>query len=216
MGSGAKGEQKKSLGKERQKEDFTKWPNRRMFSRQRLISTYFWGTGARQSCCQGPGNTSLQKLWANKATCNSRAAERRQMTAPLESSATVPQAAGIRQGKRKNKCHLLSSLSRAQHLFRLFPLPFGSLISSVILCQVEERKLKGRRPSTAGEARCLLCHAPLFPLPEGVLMLKYSPPTVGSCLLLPERQNQSNDGSRLLRDTMGGGRCRPILTSCYY
>lgn len=105
---------------------------------------------------------------------------------PLESSATVSQAAGISQGKRKIKWSLLSSLSQAQHLFRLFPLPFGSLLSSVILRQVGERKIKGRRPSTAGEVRCLLCHALLFPLPEGVLMLKYSPLTVSSCLLLPE------------------------------
>lgn len=43
-----------------------------------------------------PGNTSLQQLLGSEVTGNSRAAERRQMTVPLESSATVSQAAGIR------------------------------------------------------------------------------------------------------------------------
>lgn len=105
---------------------------------------------------------------------------------PLKSGAIASQAAGIRQGKAKTNGAFCAAFLRPQPLFRLFPLPFGSLIHFVILCQVGARKIKGRRPSTAGEVRCLLCHAPLFPLPEGMLMLKYSPLTVSSCLLLPE------------------------------
>lgn len=43
---------------------------------------------------------------------------------------------------------------------RLLPLPFGSCISVVTLFQVQERKIEGRRPRTAGGLRCLLCRAP--------------------------------------------------------
>lgn len=144
-----------------------------------------WGPGPRQSCCQGPGNSSLQKLWASRVTWNSRAAERWVTNVTGKQGHCIP-GCWDQAGKKKNKQCPLSSLSLGPTSFQAISIPFCFLVSFINLCQMGEGKIKGRTPSTAGEARCLLCHAPLFPLPEGVLTLEYSSLAVSSCLLLPE------------------------------
>lgn len=106
---------------------------------------------------------------------------------PLESRATASQAAGIRHGKGKTNSALCPAFLLGTTSFQSISIPFW--LPRIFCHLVPDRggKNKGRRPSTAGGVRCLLCHAPLFPLPEGVLTLKYSSQAVSSCLLLPER-----------------------------
>lgn len=128
--------------------------------------------------------SQLQGALSQKSDTRFESSWEKQMTALLESSATAAQAAGNRQGERRSD--VFASLPWSSHLFMLFPLPFGSLQSPVILFQVWKREIQRRRSSTAGEQRYLLCHAVLVQLPEGVPMLKYSPMSLRSCLLLPE------------------------------
>lgn len=126
----------------------------------------------------------LQGALSQKSDTRLESSRERQMTVLLESNATAAQAAGNRQGKKRSDA--FAPLSWSSYLFMLCPLPFGSLQSPVILFQVWKREIKRKRSSTAGEQRYLLCHAVLVQLPEGVPMLKYSPLSVRSCLLLPE------------------------------
>lgn len=166
--SGGKGEQKQSLQKERERKEVSLNDQTEECSGDRRAWKHQPAAALRKS-----SDRELKSSW-----------EKANDSAPGKQCHRVS-GCWHQVGKKKNKRHLLSSLSQAQQLFRPFPLSFGSLISFVVSCQVGERKTKGRRPSTAGAVRCLLCHLRVFRFlrPCWCLNTVQRLPAVASCFL---------------------------------
>lgn len=154
--------------KRRKKGGFTEWPNRRMFWRQKSLETPACSISEPVKW-QG----TQEQLREGKWQCPWKA--------------VPPRLRLLASGREKEK----QTASSVQPFSG--PTAFQAISTPFWLPHLFRRLVPGRGKKNKGEeakhSRCSEVSAvpsPRFPLPEGVLMLKYSPATASSCLLLPE------------------------------